>query len=29
MSDGPMHDGLLHVPDEFCRNAGTAEDLRN
>jgi SAM-dependent methyltransferase len=22
-------DGLLHVPDEFCRNAGTAEDLRN
>ena len=24
-----MSDGLLHVPEEFCRNAGTAEDLRN
>jgi SAM-dependent methyltransferase len=24
-----MSDGLLHVPPEFCRNAGTAEDLRN
>ena len=20
---------MLHVPDEFCRNAGTTEDLRN
>ena len=23
------NDGLLHVPTEFCRNAGTAEDLGN